>query len=166
MSIRTSAIERLVDSVYDDINNFTRNGIRLKAFGKLSTEERVEVLELILLAFKNVIPNTFAKGDVLSLPFLAKFRIKETTKVAIEIKQEIANEMGYNSYDSIPKDKIEEAKAETRNRIISRKETTKKRVREAKKLEVEDNKYKPVGRLNNKKLTKIQTFNIKSINKT
>lgn len=91
---------------------------KLEDFADLEYGEQLEVIDLIKKAFKNVFKIQIENKEIITLPNVAKLRIKNNNAIALKHKDNIANELGYNRYDLIPDDKLKEVNDRVRKLTI------------------------------------------------
>lgn len=108
--IKSKAIERTLNNASNNVLSFKH----LESFVDLSNSDQREILNIISLAFKNVIKNTILSKGELTLPYIGIIKIKTNNKFAIKNKEIVANELGYNEFILIPKDKLDFANQRVR----------------------------------------------------
>jgi len=112
-----TSLKYLIDGVLGKANTDIDTMSYLSDIVDMDENLQIEVFKLLWLAFKNVIADRVSKGLPISLPYLGTIKIKGYNKIALVKKQEISNELGYNDWKNIPKDKLEKASKEVNKRL-------------------------------------------------
>lgn len=126
-NIRNKAIDQTLSRVNQDVTS----NKALEEFADLDNGEQIEIINIIFLALKNIVRNCIIAKTDINIPYIGILKIKEHNKFAIRHKLNVANELGYNNYNEIPKDKIDLANIKVRELVRSdikqSKTTTKKK---------------------------------------
>lgn len=104
-----SSYQYMVNGVLSEAENNVEDKPELKELLILDNDVQDIYFKLIWKAFKNVIQNRVLNNLDLQIPYIGRILIKWKSKIANEIKVDIAKEFGYISFNDIPKDKIDNA---------------------------------------------------------
>lgn len=99
----------MVNGVLSEAENNVEDKPELKELLILDNDVQDIYFKLIWKAFKNVIQNRVLNNLDLQIPYIGRIIIKWKSKIANEIKVDIAKEFGYINFNDIPKDKIDNA---------------------------------------------------------
>jgi len=152
------------NNLINNINNILLGTTKYDDYILLEDDDKLIVIQLMKLAFKHVFKKLVESKLPVHLPYIGTLKIKEINKIALRVKDEVAIEFGYESFNNIPsdidKDKLLEIKNIISKRIIIENNNRKELQNSIKaKLKLEKEKNR---RLSN---NKILTFDINKINK-
>ena len=101
MSYYYNKYKNIVDDTIEDIFNYNGN-VDTTLFTDLEFDFEVSCIVDIIKSSKRIIKEVSAIGDDIQLPYIGTIKIKEGTKIANTIKEEIAIKYNYKCYKDIP----------------------------------------------------------------
>jgi len=113
LSIKDIAIEYTIDKAIIDVN--TKEYV--SEFVDLTDSEQLEFIGILFLALKNILKRCILAGKEINLPYIGILKVKDNNKFAIRRKIEVANKLGYITWNNIPKDKLNDALKEVRGLV-------------------------------------------------
>lgn len=131
-TIRRKAIDSLITSIEDKA--IGKN--RFEPFADLEHSEQYEVMDILNMAFSNVFKTQIENREDVTLPTIAKIKIKKVNKIALEHKKQVAVDMNYIDFNNIPLDKLDEANSKVKELTINTLKSAKKVNREVKELTI------------------------------
>ena len=78
-------------------------------FDVLDDSVKQLVIKTVWQAFKNILLDRIPKGLPIVLPYIGTLKITDKNKYANTFKLEIATTLGYNEWNEIPRDKLDDA---------------------------------------------------------
>jgi hypothetical protein len=149
---------RVQDSVIDLALNQVVENESLAEFVDMDVSQQLDVFKLLNEAFKDIFNYQVNNMIPVTLPYIGKLKIKEINKIALKHKHNLSVELGYNNYNDVPKDKLNEINKIVKTKTIEEYIDFKKQ----RDIIAKDKKKnaKPKGKHNT---CKIFTFNMKSI---
>ena len=162
MGIRINAL----DNFMDNVNNTLLGTTKYDDYIQLEDDDKLIVVTLMRLAFKNIFKKLVESTLPVHLPYIGTLKIKEINKIALRVKDEVAIEFGYKSFNNIPSDidnnRLNEIKDIISKRIIfdnnARKENQ-KNIKAELKLQKKERKTRNLSN------PKVLTFDINKINR-
>jgi hypothetical protein len=96
------------DKAFDNLNMMSEEDNRLAMLADLDDVDKERFYKILKLAIHKVMSNVVATKGVFAINGIGKIKIKDINKLALVHKNNIAKEMGFDTFREVPKDKLAE----------------------------------------------------------
>jgi len=96
------------DKAFDNLNMMSEEDLRLAELADLDPVDKDRFYKILKLAIHKVMSNVVATKGVFAINGIGKIRIKALNKLALIHKNNIAKEMGFDTFRQVPKDRLAE----------------------------------------------------------
>ena len=96
------------DKAFDNLNMMSEEDLRLAELADLDPVDKDRFYKILKLAIHKVMSNVVATKGVFAINGIGKIKIKDINKLALVHKNNIAKEMGFDTFRQVPKDRLAE----------------------------------------------------------